>query len=283
MNVIIQLKSSVPSSAADLPASENAPASEEPPSPLPTNSPQAVASISSVPTSSVPTSLAPADAAPTSVVQSYTGRKLHPAPNTHPSVHNLLKRLIDIVGGLVGVLITALIAIPIAIALQLDNPGPLFYSQLRCGVQGKTFRIWKFRSMVVQADELKHLVHNEASGSIFKNRNDPRVTRVGRWLRKTSLDEFPQFLNVLRGEMSLVGTRPPTVDEALSYKRRHWQRLNVKPGITGEWQANGRSTVTDFEEIVNLDLLYQEKWSVGYDLILIYKTILGVIKREGAC
>lgn len=268
MNVISQLKSSVPSSAVPLPASENVPASEEPPSPLPATSLQ---------------SAAPTGTAPTSAVKSYMGRKLHPAPSTHSSVGHPLKRLIDIVGGLVGVLITALIAIPIAIALQLDNPGPLFYSQLRCGVHGKTFRIWKFRSMVVQADELKHLVHNEASGSIFKNRNDPRVTRVGRWLRKTSLDEFPQFLNVLRGEMSLVGTRPPTVDEALSYKHHHWQRLNVKPGITGEWQANGRSTVTDFEDIVKLDLLYQEKWSLGYDLVLIYKTILGVVKREGAC
>jgi lipopolysaccharide/colanic/teichoic acid biosynthesis glycosyltransferase len=278
MNVIIQLKSSVPLLTVSLPASENAPASEEPPSPLQPRSPQkSTTSISTAPTRT----------APASSVESYTGRKRQSVPTArtspHPSVNNPLKRLIDIAGGLVGVLITGLVAIPIAIALQLDNPGPLFYSQLRCGVQGKPFRIWKFRSMVVQADALKHLVHNEASGSIFKNRNDPRVTRVGRWLRKTSLDEFPQFLNVLRGEMSLVGTRPPTVDEVLSYKRHHWQRLNVKPGITGEWQANGRSTVTDFEEIVKLDLRYQEKWSLGYDLAVIYKTILGVLKRDGAC
>jgi lipopolysaccharide/colanic/teichoic acid biosynthesis glycosyltransferase len=203
--------------------------------------------------------------------------------SVHPSVYSPAKRLIDIAGALVGLSLTAVVAVPVAIALQLDSPGPVFYSQVRCGVRGKTFRIWKFRSMVVQADLLKHKVHNEAAGGIFKNRNDPRVTRVGRFLRKTSLDEFPQFWNVLRGEMSLVGTRPPTIDEVFSYKRHHWQRLNVKPGITGEWQANGRSSITDFEEIVKLDLTYQQRWSIGYDLHLICKTIVGVIKKEGAC
>ncbi len=200
----------------------------------------------------------------------------------HPSVTSKVKRLIDIVGALVGLSVTAVVTVPIAIAMQLDNPGPLLYSQLRCGVRGKAFRIWKFRSMVTDADRLKHLVQNEASGGIFKNRNDPRVTRVGKFLRKTSLDEFPQFWNVLRGEMSLVGTRPPTVNEVLKYKRHHWQRLNVKPGITGEWQANGRSTVTDFEAIVKMDLDYQAKWSVRYDLWLIYKTIWTVLQKDGA-
>jgi len=201
----------------------------------------------------------------------------------HPSVTSKVKRLVDILGALVGIVITALIAIPVAIAIQLDNPGPVFYSQIRCGLNGNTFRIWKFRSMVTQADQLKHLVNNEAKGGIFKNKNDPRVTRVGRFLRRTSLDEFPQFWNVLKGEMSLVGTRPPTVDEVLKYERHHLERLKVKPGITGEWQANGRSNVTDFEAIVAMDVMYQQQWSVTYDLRLILRTILVVLDKRGAC
>jgi lipopolysaccharide/colanic/teichoic acid biosynthesis glycosyltransferase len=203
-------------------------------------------------------------------------------PEIHPSVNSWFKRLIDIVGALFGLLITAFVAIPVAIATRFDNPGPIFYSQIRCGYQGKPFRIWKFRSMIVNADKLKHLVNNEAKGGIFKNRNDPRVTRVGKMLRSTSLDELPQFWNVLKGEMSLVGTRPPTVDEVLGYKRHHWERLNVKPGITGEWQANGRSTVLDFENIVKMDVAYQNKWSLFYDLLLIWKTVLAVVKKKGA-
>ncbi|WP_432811805.1 sugar transferase [Pantanalinema sp. GBBB05] len=201
----------------------------------------------------------------------------------HPSIANKLKRFIDIVGALVGLSLTGLVAIPVLIATQFDNPGPIFYSQIRCGYRGKPFRIWKFRSMVVEADKLKHLVYNEAKGGIFKNRNDPRITRIGRFLRKTSLDEFPQFWNVLMGQMSLVGTRPPTVDEVMGYKRHHWERLNVKPGITGEWQVSGRSNVIDFEEIVAMDLDYQRKWSIAYDLQLILKTIWVVIKKNGAC
>lgn len=200
----------------------------------------------------------------------------------HPSLSSLPKRLIDIVGALVGLSITAVVAVPVAIATQLDNPGPIFYSQIRCGYRGKTFRIWKFRSMVTNADQLKYLVYNEAKGGIFKNRNDPRITRIGRFLRKTSLDELPQFWNVLRGEMSLVGTRPPTIDEVMGYKKHHWDRLLVKPGITGEWQANGRSTVLDFEEIVAMDVAYQRKWSVLYDLQLIIKTIYAVVLKKGA-
>jgi lipopolysaccharide/colanic/teichoic acid biosynthesis glycosyltransferase len=201
----------------------------------------------------------------------------------HPSAFSTLKRLIDIVGALVGLAITTILVIPIAIATQIDNPGPLFYCQVRCGLQGKPFRIWKFRSMVTNADVLKHLVNNEAKGGIFKNRNDPRVTRVGKFLRKTSLDEFPQFWNVLMGDMSLVGTRPPTVDEVMGYKQHHWERLNVKPGITGEWQVNGRSNVTDFEEVVKMDLVYQEKWSIRYDLQLLLKTVQVVFNKQGAC
>ena len=201
----------------------------------------------------------------------------------HYSANCKRKRLIDILGALVGLVVTAMIALPIAITIQLDNPGPIFYSQLRCGLKGKTFRLWKFRSMVVEADRLQHLVTNQATGNIFKNKNDPRITRVGRFLRRTSLDELPQFWNVLTGDMSLVGTRPPTVDEVMRYETHHWERLNTKPGITGEWQANGRSNITDFEDIVRMDIAYQQKWSVLYDLKLIWKTVITVANSHGAC
>ncbi len=201
----------------------------------------------------------------------------------HPSTHSLLKRLIDLAGSLTGLLILAIIFIPIALAIKLDSPGPIFYSQLRCGLYGRPFKILKFRSMVAQAEGLKAQVKNVASGPIFKNEQDPRVTRVGRVLRQTSLDEVPQFWNVLLGEMSLVGTRPPTRDEVLHYSDRHWQRLNVKPGITGEWQVNGRSQITEFEAIVDLDLRYQKRWSPWYDLTLILKTLYVVFKQLGAC
>jgi len=204
--------------------------------------------------------------------------------SVHPSVNSKIKRLLDICGALVGLTVTGIITIPLAIAIQLDNPGAIFYSQIRCGYRGKKFRIWKFRSMVTNAEQLKSQVQNQAQGAFFKNENDPRITKVGKFLRKTSLDEFPQFLNVLKGEMSLVGTRPPTVDEVAQYDSHHHQRLEVKPGLTGEWHFNGRSKVLDFEEVVNLDLQYQKKWSIFYDLKLIVKTITVLFsKRSGAC
>lgn len=201
----------------------------------------------------------------------------------HPSTSSTLKRLLDIVGSIVGLLILAVVFVPIAIAIKLDNPGPILYSQDRCGLRGQRFKIRKFRSMVTNADALKSQIKNEAKGLIFKNENDPRVTRVGRFLRKTSLDELPQFWNVLVGEMSLVGTRPPTFDEVAQYNEHHWRRLNVKPGLTGEWQVNGRSSVKDFEDIVLLDLRYQNVWTPLYDMTLILKTIQVVLAKKGAC
>jgi lipopolysaccharide/colanic/teichoic acid biosynthesis glycosyltransferase len=206
---------------------------------------------------------------------------LSPQP-LHPSISSTTKRLIDIFGALIGLMITALVAIPVAIATFSDNPGPIFYCQIRCGLHGKPFRMWKFRSMVVNAEKLKHLVKNQAQGHIFKSVEDPRITRVGKFLRRTSLDELPQFWNVLLGDMSLVGTRPPTPDEVINYESHHWERLQVKPGITGEWQANGRSSISDFEKIVSMDIDYQRKWSVGYDLSLIFKTIQVVFLKTGA-
>lgn len=200
-----------------------------------------------------------------------------------PSVNSKAKRFIDILGALVGLSITGLLLPLIAPLIYFDNPGPIFFSQTRVGLHGRKFRIWKFRSMIKDAEKCRHLVVNEAQGHFFKNPNDFRITRVGAFLRRTSLDEFPQFLNVLKGEMSLVGTRPPTPDEVSEYLPHHFQRLHVKPGLTGEWQVNGRSSIQNFEEVVKLDVLYQRKWSVIYDLKLILKTVLVVIKKQGAC
>ncbi len=200
----------------------------------------------------------------------------------HPSATSKFKRCLDILGSLVVLLILAILFVPIAIAIKIESPGPIFFVQKRYGLQGRTFRIRKFRSMVANAEQLKSLVNNEANGFIFKNKNDFRVTKVGRFLRSTSLDELPQFWNVLVGEMSLVGTRPPTDDEVIHYNQRHWRRLSVKPGLTGEWQVNGRSHVKDFEQIVDLDLQYQKKWHPLYDVWLILKTFYVIIARIGA-
>ena len=200
----------------------------------------------------------------------------------HRSTRSKFKRGLDIAGSIFGLLILAILFIPIAIAIKLDSPGSILYKQKRCGLRGRSFILYKFRTMVKNAETLKSQVKNEAKGAIFKNENDPRVTRVGRFLRRTSLDELPQFWNVLVGEMSLVGTRPPTLDEVVYYSDRHWRRLNVKPGITGEWQVNGRSSLKNFEEIVTLDLRYQHQWSPWYDILLILKTIWVVIAKQGA-
>ena len=202
----------------------------------------------------------------------------------HSSVNSKVKRLIDIAGALLGLLILSVIFLPIAIAIKIDDGGDIFYSQIRCGHQGKKFRIWKFRSMVSNADALKSQIKNDIQGAFFKSKNDPRITKIGHFLRKTSLDEFPQFWNILRGEMSLVGTRPPTIDEVAQYQQHHFERLEVKPGLTGEWQVNGRSSVLDFEQVVNLDLKYQDNWSIFYDLKLIIKTVTVLLsKNNTAC
>ena len=234
-----------------------------------------------------PTSPQPQPASPEPASRPLVPRLNTPAPPpafvTHRSIQSRTKRAIDIVGGLVGLAITAALFVPIVIAIKIDTPGPVFFGQMRCSRMGRRFKMWKFRSMVTDAEQKKHLVKNEASGAIFKAANDPRITRVGRLLRKTSLDELPQFWNVLKGEMSLVGTRPPTPDEVDRYEILQWQRLDIKPGMTGEWQVNGRSSVKNFEDIVKLDLKYQENWSLGYDLQLIFKTFWVIFnKNSGA-
>lgn len=214
-----------------------------------------------------------------------TSRKALGEPSVsvvHPSARCLIKRSIDILGALVGLMILAVVSIPTALAIKLDSPGSVFYAQQRYGLKGRPFTIWKFRSMVQSADLLKQTVANQAQGLIFKNEQDPRVTRVGSILRKTSLDEFPQFWNVLKGDMSLVGTRPPTEDEVSRYSPHHWRRLDVKPGMTGQWQISGRSAIKDFEQIVHLDLHYQSVWSPWYDLQVIFRTVAILFDRKGA-
>ncbi len=202
---------------------------------------------------------------------------------THPSVHSRAKRGLDIVGAIVGLVLTAVASIPIIVAIKLEDGGPIFFGQRRCSWLGSPFKIWKFRSMVIDAEARKREVKNEVEGALFKNAQDHRITRVGRFLRRTSLDELPQFWNVLRGEMSLVGTRPPTLDETEQYEIPQWQRLDIKPGMTGEWQVNGRSTVKTFEDVVQLDLKYQRDWSLWYDIKLILKTVkLVFTKSSGA-
>jgi len=207
-------------------------------------------------------------------------RKVDSLPQTHNSVASWMKRSIDIVGALVGLVITFILFIPIAITIQIDDPGPIFFKQTRCGWMGKRFAIWKFRSMCVDAEARKSQIKNQVKGAFFKNDNDPRITKVGNFLRRTSLDELPQFWNVLKGEMSLVGTRPPTPDEVERYEVPEWQRFDVKPGMTGEWQVNGRSTVRSFEDVIRLDLQYQQNWTLVYDLKLIFKTITILFNRN---
>lgn len=195
------------------------------------------------------------------------------------------KRCIDIAGGMVGVALLLLLSPLIALAIKLESPGPIFFGQTRMGENGRRFTCWKFRSMYLDAEERKkELLHlNEMGGAIFKIKDDPRITTVGKFLRKTSLDELPQFWNVLRGEMSLIGTRPPTPDEVQNYENWQRKRICIKPGITGLWQVSGRNSITDFNEVVRLDLEYIDTWSLGLDMKLLFRTLKVVFLREGAC
>ena len=196
----------------------------------------------------------------------------------------LAKRCVDIIGALVGLTVTALIVPFIAVAAKFDSPGPLFFGQTRVRENGRRFICWKFRTMCVDAEaqKTKLMARNEMNGAIFKIKEDPRITKVGKFLRKTSLDEFPQFWNVLKGEMSLVGTRPPTPDEVASYQDWHHKRIAIKPGISGMWQVSGRNQIKEFDDIVRLDLIYIETWSIWLDLKIIMKTPLAMLTRHGA-
>ena len=195
-----------------------------------------------------------------------------------------IKRGLDILGGVVGLIITGIVTIFLAPAIKLDSKGPVFFSQTRIGKNGRRFKIYKFRSMYIDAEERKKELadKNEMSGFMFKMKDDPRITKIGAFIRKTSLDELPQFLNILKGEMSLVGTRPPTEEEFKNYNEHYRRRLSMTPGLTGLWQISGRSDITDFDEVVKLDLEYIDNWSLTEDIRIILKTVYVVLFGRGA-
>ncbi|MFY9645716.1 MAG: sugar transferase [Terriglobales bacterium] len=200
-----------------------------------------------------------------------------------PGAALLLKRLLDVVGAALGLVLASPLMAIVALLIRLDSPGPVVYSAERTGAKGCRFRCFKFRSMVTNAEHLKEeLLHrNQRQGPIFKIDNDPRITRIGRWIRRYSLDELPQLWNVLRGEMSLVGPRPHPVDEVNRYELQHYRRLDVKPGITGLWQITARGCPS-FELNMHLDLTYIETWTLRLDLLILARTLRVLFVPEGA-
>ncbi|MDE7177668.1 MAG: sugar transferase [Lachnospiraceae bacterium] len=196
----------------------------------------------------------------------------------------VVKRLIDILGGLVGSLITIVITPFVAIAIRVDSPGPVFFAQTRIGKNGRRFKIYKFRSMYIDAEARKKELEaqNEMHGLMFKMENDPRITRVGKFIRKTSIDELPQFFNIVRGDMSLVGTRPPTEGEFEQYNSHYRRRISMTPGLTGLWQISGRSEIVDFDEVVKLDLEYIDNWTLGLDIKILFRTVWVVLTGKGS-
>ena len=217
--------------------------------------------------------------------------------NSASTTQLVIKRIVDILGGIVGCALTCIIFIFVAPCIYKESPGPIFYTQERVGKNGKIFKMYKFRSMYLDADERKAelMAQNKLQDAkMFKIDFDPRVignkilpdgthkTGIGEFIRKTSLDEFPQFFNVLKGDMSIIGTRPPLTTETSLYELHHYARLAIKPGITGMWQVSGRSNITDFEEVVKLDKEYIENWNIGLDIKIFLKTILVVLKKDGS-
>ena len=209
----------------------------------------------------------------------------------------ILKRAVDIVGGFLGCLMTGILFLFVAPAIYISSPGPIFFSQERVGKNGKKFKMYKFRSMYMDAEARKAELMKQnklGDGKMFKMDFDPRVignrvlpdgthkTGIGEFIRKTSIDEFPQFFNVLKGDMSIVGTRPPLPGEVSLYELHHRARLAIKPGITGLWQVSGRSDITDFEEVVDLDKQYINSWNIEMDIKILLKTVLVVFKRDGS-
>ncbi len=194
------------------------------------------------------------------------------------------KRALDVVGSLVGMVILGIATIFVAPAIKLDSPGPVFFGQTRVGKNGRKFTFYKFRSMYQDAEARKKALmeKNEVSGLMFKMEDDPRITRVGKFIRKTSIDELPQFWNVLKGDMSLVGTRPPTVDEFEQYEAKHKCRLSMTPGLTGMWQISGRSNIKDFDEVVKLDMQYIDNWTILQDIKILIMTVKVVLIGQGS-
>ena len=195
-----------------------------------------------------------------------------------------IKRCMDIAGSMVGLLLTGIAFLIFAPLIKKQSPGPVFFSQVRIGKNGRPFKIYKFRSMNVNAEQQKKalMAQNEMEGLMFKMEDDPRVFPIGRFMRKYSIDELPQFWNILKGDMSLVGTRPPTQDEFRQYEMHHRARLGIKPGLTGMWQVSGRSGIKDFEEVVRLDTEYISNWNLSMDVRILFKTIEVVLKGRGA-
>lgn len=197
----------------------------------------------------------------------------------------LVKRCLDLLGAVVGLMMTGVLALAIVPAIRLDSKGPVLFRQQRIGQNGRPFTMYKFRTMAVGSEQQQNALQERnhvCGGYMFKVPDDPRVTRVGRFLRASSLDELPQFFNVLRGEMSLVGTRPPLPDEVARYGNAHHRRISIKPGLTGLWQVSGRSDIQDFSEVCRLDLSYIDHWSVWLDLMILFRTVGAVARHAGA-
>lgn len=227
----------------------------------------------------------------TSMLIGHKGEKIHKFGKqvftyggaTYSGFYVAAKRVFDIVISIPGIIMTFLIFIIFAPLIRLESPGPIIYKQERVGYNGRKFYIYKFRTMYEGADLIKDklMSKNEMDAQLFKIKNDPRITKVGRFMRIRSLDEFPQFLNVLQGDMSVVGTRPPSVDELKRYKLHHKRRLLCKPGITGIWQVNGRNKITKFEEIIKMDMKYIRNCGIMLDFQLVLKTIYCIMKKDG--
>lgn len=199
-------------------------------------------------------------------------------------IQKALKRLIDIVLSSTALVVLSPLFILLIILIKIDSEGPAIFKQKRVGLNKKTFYMYKFRSMVEDADEKIHEVKdlNHTNPIMFKAKKDPRVTKIGSIIRKYSLDELPQLLNILKGEMTLVGPRPPIPRELAHYKNWHYVKFVAKPGLTGLWQVSGRSTIKDFDEVINLDYEYIKNWNILFDLKIILKTIPVVISAVGA-
>lgn len=191
---------------------------------------------------------------------------------------NFFKRLFDIIGALSAIPFVLLISLFVGLAIYIEDRGDIFYLASRRGRYGEIFKMFKFRSMKMNAPDIRN-----SDNSTYNSPDDPRITKVGRFIRKTSIDELPQFFNVLHGDMSLVGTRPPTLDEVALYETNQWRRLSIRPGITGMWQVSGRSTITDFDEVVRLDTEYIDNWNIFLDFRIMIKTVLQIFnKNKGA-
>ena len=232
------------------------------------------------------------------VIQEFAGTTVRTISMTMATpMQAALKRTLDIIGGIVGCIITCLLTVILGPIIYIQSPGPIFFSQTRVGKNGRKFKLYKFRSMYPDAEERKAALMAEnriESGLMFKLEYDPRIIGckklpdgtikkgIGNFIRDYSLDEFPQFWNCLKGDISLVGTRPPTVDEWEQYELHHRARLAIKPGITGMWQVSGRSEITDFEEVVRLDTQYINEWSIGLDIRILLQTVATVLKQKGS-